>query len=305
MSKAAISALKTDGSVLKGTFYICISAAMFALAGTAVKFATSDLAPPLVVFWRNMLSFIVFASWIYLSGFRDFKTKLLNVHVMRSVFTVAALYCYFFAISRVDYASAMLLQWTSPIFLPFMAFLVFRYVSEFSVWIGVFAAFVGVVMIASTEFAAGTALSGDGLGYSVGLMSGFFGAAATISIWFMSSHEPPARQMMYFTAISVVLSLPLAVYFWEIPDRQTFIALLFLGCFTTLAHFFMIKGFSVAPADKVNTWTYLSVGFAALIGWWFWDELIGVLTMSGIAVVILGAVLASKVSKTEVMQDKG
>ena len=42
--------------------------------------------------------------------------------------------------------------------------------------------------------------------------------------------------------------------------------------FSTAAHVLFAKGSLIAPTDRVGTFIYTAVAFAAVFGWLFWDE---------------------------------
>lgn len=283
--------LKAEGNVGKGVGLILLSAAMFALAGTSVKFVAEDLSTFSLVFWRNFLSFWLFLAWIWFMGFRDLRTARLDLHVIRSLFTYGALVTYFFAISKIPLANAVLLQSMGPVFVPVMAFLVFRRLSDRHVWTGVLIGFAGVAFIVKPTS------MGLSLAEMSGVAAGAFGGAAALTIWAMSSSEPPMRQMFYFTLITLLMSLLPLPWTWQLPSAENFVALCALAVCTTLAQYFLAAGFAIAPADKVNTWSYASVALAAIIGYLGWGESFGLISGLGILLVVIGAHLTTRSPK--------
>jgi drug/metabolite transporter (DMT)-like permease len=287
--------ISTSGNVFLGSFYICISATMFAIAAAAVKLALEDLQPLQLVLWRNFLSLIIFVSWsaiIKPDVFRDLKTQKLNLHIVRSVLSLFVLYSYFFAVAHIKLATAVLLLSTSPVFVPMIALIWLGYRVSATVWIGIFIAFFGVSLIIDPTFTY-KVQSESYFGLVAGLLAGCFGGAATVAIWKMSKSEPPDRQMIYFTAISFIASLPAGVYGWHWPMPKTFVPIVALGIATTLAQYYLAKGCSVAPADKINTWNYLSIVISAIAAYFGWNESLGLWTILGMVLVVVGAQLAS------------
>ena len=64
--------------------------------------------------------------------------------------------------------------------------------------------------------------------------------------------------------------------------------------FTISGQFFYAKALSSAPPDKVNTWSYMTIVFAAAIGFIAWDEPILAVTVGGAVLVLGGAHLATR-----------
>ena len=72
--------------------------------------------------------------------------------------------------------------------------------------------------------------------------------------------------------------------------------IMIIGLFTIVGQFCYAKAFSVAPGDKVNTWIYMSLVFAVIIGLVVWNEPLFLTTLVGAGLVVVGAVLASRPS---------
>jgi drug/metabolite transporter (DMT)-like permease len=72
------------------------------------------------------------------------------------------------------------------------------------------------------------------------------------------------------------------------------IQIFFMALSTIVGQFCYAKAFSIAPGDKVNTWIFMSLVFAAIIGYVMWDEPIFVATIAGAVLVVGGAYLATR-----------
>ncbi|MEH6404739.1 MAG: DMT family transporter [Sneathiella sp.] len=293
-----VGVIKPQSNIFLGSVYICLSATMFALAGAAVKLALADIQPLQLVFWRNLLSLVIFMSWIALAKpqtFREMKTSKLKLHFIRSILSLLVLYSYFYAVANTELATAVLLLSTSPVFVPIIAFIWLKHRSAATVWAGTLVAFIGVSLIINPSFGFNFDWANIS-GVAFGLAAGCLGGAATVSIWKMSDTESPDRQIFYFTIISFLFSIPFAIYSWKWPQLETFLPIIALGIATTLAQFYLSKGCSVAPADKINTWNYISVIIAAIAAYIGWNESLSLLTISGMILVVGGAHIASIVS---------
>lgn len=272
---------------------------MFAAAGAAVKLALQDISPMQLVFWRNLISMLIFGVFLLISRphvFSDLRTKNVKLHVFRSFLSLMVLYAYFFTVSRIELATAVLLLSTSPIFVPILAFFFMRHRSAATVWVGVIVAFVGVALVVDPTLRFSFDLS-NYVGMLSGILAGFLGGAATIVIWRMSATESPDRQMIYFTTVSFLMSIPLGISSWQMPKPETFIPIVCLGIATTLAQYYLSKGCQVAPADKINTWNYLSIVIAAFAAYIGWNERLEMPTIIGMILVVLGAQIAARTHK--------
>ncbi|WP_420349773.1 DMT family transporter [Pelagibius sp.] len=288
--------MKTPGTgndIARGTVYMILAALLFSLGATSARFAASDLNVLVLVFWTNLGMFILMCGAVL---FRrpngGLGTRRLPQHFLRAVFTYAALVTYFYALARIPFANAVILQSLGPLFVPVLAFLVFRRLSDRYVWLGVAISFAGVTLIIQPGQV------GMSLGDAAAVLAALGGAAAALVIWSLSATEPADRQMFYFSLFALLLSaLPLP-WTWQWPGILQSMQIICVAAFTIVGQFFYAKAFSAAPGDKVITWSYMAIVFAAGIGFVAWDEPILATTAVGAALVVGGAHLATRERKT-------
>ena len=273
------AAVPDDSSLMvRSALLVVASSLLFALAGVAVKEITADLPNAVVVFFRNLLSLLLLLPWLAANGSRGVRTRHLPLHFVRAGATLAALYCYYYAVAQIQLADAVLLQFTGPIFVPLLAFFVYRVALSGQLALALLIGFAGVVLILKP----GTDVFS--LGAIGGVGAGFFGAVAILTIWRMSETEPPLRIVFYFNLIATVASaIPLA-WEWQTPVGAQWLYLAALAVLSTGAHILITIGCTIAPADRAYTLSYSSVVFAAALAWGLWGERID-------ATMVLGAVL--------------
>ncbi|WP_414165003.1 DMT family transporter [Superficieibacter sp. BNK-5] len=273
---------------LRSVANIMLSALMFALAGVIVKYVSSEMDILSLVFWRNMFSFICVVLVGFFSGQLSFKSERKSTHALRALFTFFALLTYFYAVQNTELSTAVLLQQTSPVFVPIIAFLVLKRLSDRYVWTGTMIGFLGVA------FTSGVGTHNLNKGDLSGIISGIMGGAATITIWLMSDTESPYRQMLFFSLYTLIYSLVFLPWVWDSFTLSLLPFLIVLGIVTTLAQFFLSVACSYASTDKIVSWTYMSVVFAALFGYVGWGEKLTTGMLAGMLLIIIGAQISQK-----------
>ncbi len=284
------AALKSDGNIAAGSVLIVASALAFAMGGTAVKALAIDFNSVALLFWRNALSAVFVLAWFAVRGFPSLASQKPLTHVMRSLLTYAGLLTYFVAITSIPLANAVLMRSTNPIFVPVIALLVYHHLSDRNVWLGVIIGFVGVTCIVAPE---GTSW-GLSMGEVAAVFSAVFAGAAAMAIWALSASERPATQMAYFSLSSAVIAALPVPWYWQLPTLETLPNFVWMALLTTLAQVFLAAGCAIAPADKILPWSYTSVAFAVVVGFWGWGEWPSILAAIGFALVIIGAQIASR-----------
>lgn len=292
MSLLVILMLATDTTyVLRGAGYVLASGAFFAMAGVTVRMAAQDIPLESVVFFRNFFALLALVPWIArdkIKGLR-LRTAVPRLHIVRLLAGLSAMYCYYYAITALPLADAVLLHFTGPLFTPLIAFAWFGLAIHRGVLVALIIGFVGVAVIVRPE---GMVLDPAAL---IGAMAGVLGAVSVVAMWRMGNSEPPARIVLYYTAGSLLLSgLPM-LWGGALPEsRETWTVLAICGALSVLAHICLAKGCTVAPADRTNALSYGSVVFAALIGWGFWGEEPDFDLLAGTILIAISATLVTR-----------
>jgi drug/metabolite transporter (DMT)-like permease len=273
-----------------GAFYMAVSALLFAGMGALVKLVSASLPNEMVVFFRSAMGLVVLVPWLWHRGFEGIRTTALGQHLARSAAGLAAMYCFFYAIAQLPLAEATLLNYSTPLFIPFIAAWWLRERVPPGLWQILFMGLLGVVLILKPGLAlfAPAAL--------VGLASGILAAVAMTGIRRLSATEPVTRIVFYFTLFSTVVSaIPLA-WRWQTPEPQLWGALIAIGTLATAAQLFLTRAYRSAPAAQVGPFTYLTVVFAAAAGWLFWDEVPDGLSLLGALLVVAGGVFTIRLA---------
>ena len=259
---------------------------MMALMGGAVRMASTEIPNEMVVFLRNAFGLLALWPWIRRVGLSGLATDQWPGHLLRSLTGLSAMYCFFYAIARLDLAQAVLLNFTAPLYIAPIAWLWLGEAITGRLMLSAFIGFAGVALILKP----GTApFSMDA---AIGAFSGLLAAVAMVSLRSMAPSEPPIRAVVYFSAIGTVVSAVPLVWAWETPAPSTLLIMGAAGVFATLGQILLTTGYLLAPAARVGPYTYSTVIFATLIGWMFWHEVPDRMTTVGALLVCLAGILA-------------
>lgn len=283
----------------RGALYAIAAAGAFSLTGACVKAASTQSPNEVVVFFRSAVSLLLLLPWMLRGGYAaTVRTQRLGGHLLRAAFGVCAMYCFFFAIAHLHLAEAILLTYSTPLWIPFIAW----------AWLGERPApltlaasllgFVGLAVIAGPE---GARLSGwAGL---VGVASGLLAAAAMVSIRRISDTEPAARIVFYFSLLATLISALPLLWAWKRPDLPTLWLLLGAGATATAGQLLLTRAYASAPAARVGPFTYAAVLFSALLAWLIWDEGVEGRFVLGAVAVVAACVLAGWQRKEQQLID--
>jgi len=270
----------------RGAAHALYAAAAFSLTGVCVKAASASAPNEVVVFFRCLVSLLTLAPWVLRRGAGSLRTARLGGHLWRAGFGVLAMYAFFYAIARLPLAEAMLLTYSTPLWLPFIAWLG---IGERPPPVAFPAALLGLVGIG---FIVQPGLREiDWIAGLVGTGSGVLAACAMVSIRRISDTEPAQRIVFYFVAMATAISAVPLLWAWQTPAAGTLLLLIGAGVTATVGQLNLTKAYAWAPAALVGPFTYSAVVFSALLAWTLWDERLDGASVFGMLLVVLTCVM--------------
>jgi drug/metabolite transporter (DMT)-like permease len=278
----------------RGAAFMVASALLFALMSVAVKTASTTLPNTVVVFFRSSIGLLTLLPWIL--GV-DLRTSHLREHLIRSLAGIASMYCFFHALAHMRLADAVMLNYTLPLFMPFVESAWLGEEFPRRLWTPVLVGFVGIVLILRP---------GSGLMQPVallGLASALFAAVAQVGVRRLTRTEPVARIVFYFAASATVLSaLPLAGS-WRTPTGSLWLVVLALGATATAGQLAMTRAYAHAPAAQVGPFIYSAVVFAGALDWLVWGRLPDASAVAGSVLVCAAGILSLRLTPGQAAEE--
>jgi len=256
------------------------SAVLFAVMSLAVRIASAELPNAMVVFFRNALGLLVLVAWVKAVRRVGLRTRRLGDHVLRSLFGLSAMYCFFYSIAHMPLAVAISLNYSMPLFLPVIERAWIKEPIPRGLWSGLGVGFAGVLLILKPGTQLFQPLALVAVGAAV------FAALAQVSIRRLTTTEPPTRIVFYFGLVAtLVSSAPLAAE-WRAPTPHIWLILIAIGVLATVAQLGMTQAFALAPAAQVGPFIYAAVPAAAALDLVAWGRLPDALSLVGAALVV-------------------
>ena len=173
---------------------------------------------------------------------------------------------YFYAIATIPLAQATLVLLLSPFLIPVIGWLWLRdYVSR-QTWLAIALGFVGVFIFLDPM---GSDISPV---VAVAFIAAALAAFTKTVIRRMSDTESTSKIVFYFSGFATIASAIPLFWLWQPIPPQNWLGLALMGGLAVYGQLAMTKAFSIAPAAKIGVFTYSSVIFAAMLGYWFFDE---------------------------------
>lgn len=269
--------------------WMIVAGVLFALMGVFVKLGAPHFSSAELVFYRSFIGLIVIYTMVRVRG-HSLATPHVRAHVWRGLSGMVALMLFFHAITALPLATAITLNYTSPLFLALILTVVMREPPQWWLIGATLIGFGGVVLLLNPTFHSDDLAAG-----LMGLFSGFLAGIAYANVRHLGQlGEPEWRVVFYFTLVCtlgagawMLLNQFHALRWQDIP------ILLGLGATATLAQLAMTRAYRVGKTLVVGSLAYSTVVFASLFGIVLWGEWLSTPAWIGIGLVILSGVVSS------------
>lgn len=260
-----------------------ISTLAFSLMQLCVKFLVHLPTHELILF-RSLISLILSLSILIPKGINPLGNNRKYL-LLRGIFGVTALSLFFITLQKIPLASAVTIQYLSPVFTAIIAIFVLGEKMRKIQWLFFAIAFLGVAMLKGFDERVS-------LIYLVlGLLSAFFAGAAYNCIRLVKDTDHPLVVVLYFPMVATPIMMVLSYYEWVMPMGIDWILLLLLGVFTQIGQVFMTKALQAERANLVSSMKYLGSIYALAYGYFIFDETYGLWSLAGILLILSGVIL--------------
>lgn len=273
--------------LVKAIVFLTCSAFLFSVMGVCIRFASHTVDNDTVVFFRNFVGLFIFLPLIFNKGISFFKTEKLWMHTWRSVAGLTAMYGFFYAIAHLKLSNAMVFTYSSPIFIPLIAWLFLKEKVTQSMLLAAAIGFIGVLCVAKPDSGLFNLMS------VIGLSASFLAAMAFVTVRALTQTEPPERIVFYFCLIGTLISMVPMFWHWRPYTLTELGYLIAAGLLANTSQLFLSNAYKLAPAGQIGPVNYIAIFFAGLWGYLFWQEIPDLYSLLGLGLIFCGILLCS------------
>jgi drug/metabolite transporter (DMT)-like permease len=262
---------------------------MSSVAAT-VKFLSDDIPVFEIVFFRNFTGGLIVLAILLKRGINPLGNNR-KVLAIRGISGTIGVIMYFYAISNLVLADAVMLNRTSPFFVIILSS-VFLHEKLKKLQIpALMLAFIGIMFISRPRFDVSFFPA------AVGLLSAVFAGTAYTTLRHLRHTDTPLVIIFYFTMVSSLAMIPvMALGQWETPDGEQWGILIGLGLMGLAGQHLMTYAYRYAKAGEVAIYGYSSVLFAMTLGAVVFHEIPSYLSFIGAGCIITAAYLNARAS---------
>jgi drug/metabolite transporter (DMT)-like permease len=268
----------------EGVRAMFLSTLVFSLANVLVK-QVSHIPAMEVVFFRCLFATIFCFIGLYRAG-ADWKGSHRGLLLARGAFGTTALYFFFLTVQNTPLASAMTIQYLSPIFTSVIAIVILSEKVKSVQWIFYAMAFGGVLLIQQFD----ARISPFYL--AIGVLSAFCSGVAYNLVRRMREQEHPLTVVLHFQLVGAIAGFVSLFFAWKMPQGWDWLWLFLIGVFSQLGQIFLTNALQRERAAGVAIINYTGLVYGIFFGVFVFGEQLFPVTLLGMLLVVGGVLLS-------------
>ncbi|WP_119462292.1 DMT family transporter [Rhodospirillaceae bacterium SYSU D60014] len=280
MAEAQVGATPRNLPV-RAVLYMFAAVSALAVLDAAVKWLTTGYSVPQIAFLRYIVGLgLAIALALRLGGVRTLRTRRLPGHALRSVFNIATMLTFYYALALMPLADAVAIAFAAPLFMTALSVPMLRERVGPRRWTAVVIGFAGVLIILRP--------SGAGLDLAalLALTSALLYALTLISSRQLSTTEP-SHTILFYYSVSVLLATGAVLpWQWTTPSLADVWIFLLAGVAGSFGQFFLAQAFRYGEVSLLAPIEYSALLWAILFGFVLWGEVPSWTVLGGAALVI-------------------
>lgn len=282
------------------SLWMLFASFMFAVMGVCVKLASKEFSTSELVLYRGVVGVITLATLIKMQG-GSFRTSMPGAHLWRGVIGVISLWLWYYSIGELPLATAMTLNYMSPIWIAAWLFAMGWWHAKGQVkWplmLAVGCSFVGVTLLLRPAFQANQLTPA-----LIALGSSMITAMAYMQVRKLGlAGEPENRVVFYFTVMNLLAGI-VGVFAtggsdgpaWHpITTWRSGLLLLAIGVCATSAQIAMTRAYRLGNTLVVANLQYTGIVFSSVWGVLVFGDVFDWHSWAGIAIILASGMAAT------------
>ena len=269
---------------INSALWMLFASLNFALLNTLVKYLSGEFSLSQIIFFRSFFAIIFILPWLLNTGILSLRTKSYKLQIARSSVALAAMYLWFFSISKIPLAEATAINFTAPIFGALCAILFLKEKIKKRRFIAIIFSILGAMIIIKPGFAE------INIYILIAILASLLMGLAAIFIKKLSMLDHPNAVVFYMPAILSIFSFIPCIISWHTPTFYEGLLLVGTGLTATLAHQGITRAFAKSDATYVLIFDYLRLPFTALFAFYIFHETPSISLFVGSLIIFISSI---------------
>jgi drug/metabolite transporter (DMT)-like permease len=264
-----------------GILHMVGATLVFSVSSATSKWLVATYPVGEVLFTRSLVSLIACAAFILPStGLAVFRTHRLRHHVMRSFSQFCSQTCLVIAFSLMPLAGAVAINFSSPLFATLASIVMLKEKVGPARWSALIIGFLGVLIV--TQPGGGTFQ----IGALFALTNAILYGTVTAAVRGMTATESAQTLTLYQLVLITGFFALVAPIGFIMPSAGDWGLIAFNGLTNAIGQYWWTKSLHLGPASAITPFFYLSLVWAAAIGFLVWGDVPSLGLVAGSVIVV-------------------
>ncbi|MEJ2016271.1 MAG: DMT family transporter [Limibacillus sp.] len=269
---------------VQGALMMTLGCLGFSAMNILIRYASAELDPFQIAFFRNLFALVLMLPWLAGHWPEALSTKRFKLHFWRAAVGLTAMLLWFYSVAVLPLSEAVALNFTVPLFATAGAALVLGEVVRARRWTATVIGFLGVLIIIRPGFSEVTWIM------ALPVVAAAFMAASVLLVKTLSATEAPVTIVLYMNLLLTPLSLIPALFVWQWPSVEVWLAVIATGFIATGAQIMVTRAYKVADASVVLPFDYTRLPFIAVMAWLVFGQTTDLWTWIGAGVIAASSI---------------
>ena len=268
----------------------------FSIMSLPVKFLPAGFPVFELVFFRSLVAVAIAYTTLKINKIHPWG-KRKDLLILRSLFGFGGLTLFFLTVQNMPLATALIVQYLSPIFAAFVGIFLLKERMRPIQWLWFSMAFAGVIVIKGVDDRVSM------LYLLLGVLGAVFSSLAYTTVRYLKDSDDPLVVVFYFPLVTLPIAgaitffpSPDAIGSWQLsnwvmPTGIEWLWLMMMGVFAQIGQILMTKSLHLEKANIVSSMIYIGIVFGIGYGYFFFGEHYDWNALAGIGLVLAGVVL--------------
>ncbi len=241
-----------------------------------------------VVFFRNLLAFIVMLPLLKSTGLAAIKMNNTRLFFMRGFVGAIGMIAGFTCLTLIPLAQATAISFSQPLFITIGATIFLGEIIKARRIAAIIVGIIGMLIIVQPGF----------INFSFGIMLAIISALAlsvnALIVKKLTITDTPQTIIIWMVIMLIPITFIPAISVWQWPSFETWLYLWGIAILGTLAHFSFTKSYTMAEITSLEPIGFIKLPIIALLGWMIFEEIPGTWTWVGGLIIFISTIYISQ-----------
>ena len=265
-----------------------LSIVFFSIMVIFIRKASENLHILEVVFFRNLLAFIVMLPLLTSTGLAAIKMNNTKLFFMRGFFGAIGMLAGFTCLTLIPLAQATAISFSKPIFITIGATIFLGEIIKARRIAAIIIGIIGMLIIVQPG------VNSLSFGIMLAIIAALAHSVNALIVKKLTLTDSPQAIVMWMVIILIPITFIPAVTVWQWPSFETWLYLWGIAIVGTLAHFSWTKSYTMAEITSLESIEFIKLPIMALFGWMIFSEIPGTWTWIGGSIIFMSTIYISR-----------